>query len=75
MAVYWVAGFSVELSYFLLTRSLKSNGVAIGKPLLMPCHVTNAVALIPDPGLEPGPPHGEWILNPSRLPFRQSGNF
>ena len=29
--------------------------------------------VIPDPGLEPGRPCGQWILNPPRLPFRQSG--
>ena len=25
--------------------------------------------LIPDPGVEPGRPRGQWILNPSRLPI------
>ena len=30
--------------------------------------------VLPDPGLEPGHPHGRGILNPLRLPFRQSGN-
>ena len=30
---------------------------------------TSRQGLIPDPGVEPGRPCGQWILNPSRLPI------
>ena len=30
-------------------------------------------SLVPEPGFEPGPPYGERILSPQRLPFRHSG--
>ena len=41
------------------------------------CVVTNQAFFIkiPDPGLEPGRPRGQWILNPPCLPFHQSGMF
>jgi hypothetical protein len=28
---------------------------------------------IPEEGVEPSPPEGDWILSPARLPFRHSG--